>query len=269
MESHELSLTVWTLKATKPSPLNIHKPKKSKKKIEILDLTTPPPQGTRDVTSEMDMDMDTTPMTPICRSNPLTPVVTDNAPNQTPPPTWAQTPSPDDKTSHAPSFPPPAPALAPSVNSELTAIMAAITGMRTDLINRIENVNSRVDKVTAPKNIPDYIAWNIENTSTWEHPGYTDEEYNQEIEAAADANADMEVKHLEEEHFYHSLANRYITEKRINEMKDKVQTERWYDVCSGVFKFMSWTHSGDLLPEMNDTILNAWHCGEMVINEMS
>ena len=43
-EAHSLSLVIRTPKMAKPSPLNIKKPKRAKKKkTTILDLTTPPP----------------------------------------------------------------------------------------------------------------------------------------------------------------------------------------------------------------------------------
>jgi hypothetical protein len=42
-EARSLQSVIRTPKAAKPSPLNISKPKRKKKKVTILDLTTPPP----------------------------------------------------------------------------------------------------------------------------------------------------------------------------------------------------------------------------------
>jgi hypothetical protein len=82
-------------------------------------------------------------------------------------PRWAQTPSPDDKTPHAPTFthnPPITDTITTTtVNPELTAIMAAISSIHTDLLDRIEKVNAHVDQATEPQTIPDYMAWNEEN----------------------------------------------------------------------------------------------------------
>ena len=64
-DSHSLMLAIRTAKPSKPSPLNLKKPKKNKgkKKVtNILDLTTPPP----DAASEMETDTDSTPTTPVC-----------------------------------------------------------------------------------------------------------------------------------------------------------------------------------------------------------
>ena len=135
------------LKAAKPSPLNIKKLRKTKKKkVTILDLTTPPPPGHEqtDMNSNMETDMDSAPMTPICRSaTPFpapgptpSPIPITASADPMPPPVWACTLSPDDQTPHTPSFPtlamiaPP-----PPINPELTAIMSAIAGMRTDLLD--------------------------------------------------------------------------------------------------------------------------------------
>lgn len=76
-ETHALSLAICTPKAAKPSPLNISKPRKKKKKVTILDLTTPPSgQEAQEISNEnsdthtdMETDADSTPTTPICRSS--------------------------------------------------------------------------------------------------------------------------------------------------------------------------------------------------------
>ena len=128
-----------------------------------------------EMNSEIETDTDSTPTTPICRSNVPSPIPEAiDLTEPTPPPAWARTPSPDDNTPHALSFPtimsaapiPPVPTPAP-VNPELTAIMVAISGMQTDLLDRIEKVNTRVDQATGPQNIPDYMAWNEENPAAF------------------------------------------------------------------------------------------------------
>lgn len=65
LPSRDLSLVACTSKPTKPSPLNITKPKKAKKprKHHILDLVTPSPPDVPD--TDMETDTDTTPMTPV------------------------------------------------------------------------------------------------------------------------------------------------------------------------------------------------------------
>lgn len=171
-DMHSLSLAIWTPKMAKPSPLNIKKPKKTKKKkLTVLDLTTPSPDNDADQNPEMETNTNSTPTTLVCRpSTPSpNPVILDLT-ELTPPPAWAHTASPDDRTPCAPSFPPPTPTaptpLTPAitlVNPELAAIMATISGMHTDLLDRIKKVNARVDQVTGPQTIPDYMAWNEEN----------------------------------------------------------------------------------------------------------
>lgn len=153
-DTHTLSLAIQTPKLAKPSPLNIKKLKKTrKKKFTVLDLTTPSPDNNMEMNPEMKTDTDSTPTTLICRSSAPSPSpeVLDLM-EPTPPPVWAHTVSPDNRTPHALSFPtttpaapiPPTSANTPT-NLELAAIMAAISGMRTDLLNRIEKVNAHID----------------------------------------------------------------------------------------------------------------------------
>lgn len=170
-DSQMLSLAIQTPKATKPSPLNISKPKKRKKKVTILDLMTPPPSNkTPDAPTDMETDTDSTPTTPICRSSApsLTPLPTTQAPEMVSTrladpdtiPRWARTPSPDDKTPHAPSFTITNPEPPKPPSSELMAIMAAIAGMKSELLTRIEKVNARINQTNGPENISDYMVWN-------------------------------------------------------------------------------------------------------------
>lgn len=44
----------------------------------------------------------------------------------------------------------------------------------------------------------------------------------------------------------------------MHDLSDDVHTEKWYEVCARIFKSMSWRHSGTLLPEMDNTIINVW-----------
>lgn len=85
----------------------------------------------------------------------------------------------------------------------------------------------------------------------------------------ADANATAEVKRLDEQCFYRSLLSCYIAKKWTGEVHNDDQLERWYDVCSRIFKAMSWVHSGDLHLEMDETILNTWYRSETTFDETS
>ena len=291
-DSHSLTLAIRTPKPTKPSPLNIKKPKKNKgkKKSNVLDLTTPPP----DIPSEMETDTDSTPTTPVCRSSapspaPQIPTIDLTAVTPTPPahppspspapehvptnvanpdtiPRWAQTPSPDDRTPHAPTFPAPV-TTTTSNNPEFAAIMAALAGLRSEMIGRIETVNARVDVATGPSNIPAYMEWNEGNLSAWEHPGYVDPAHDATMEELAEANAASEAKRLEEERHYRTLHSHLSAERRMSNLEDNdVYLEKWYDVCGKVYKSMGWSLT-DSSPEMDDTIINAWRRAEETLNE--
>ena len=183
-ESWALQSVIRTPKASKPSPLNISKPKKKKKKHTILDLTTPSPGNEpSDNHTDMETDTDSTPTTPVCRSSAPSPVPHD-APDIVPTtvvdpdsiPRWARTPSPDDKTPHAPSFTITAPPTAPPPttnpppvtnppNTKLSAVFAVLAGLCSELINRIDEVNARVDLASGPQTIADHVAWNEANLS--------------------------------------------------------------------------------------------------------
>lgn len=206
-DSRELSLAIRTPKAVKPSPLDISKPKRKKKRATILDLTTPPPGNeASDAPTDMETEADSTPTTPVYRSSAPSPTPFPSAPESVPIdmanpetiPKWARTPSPDDKTPHAPTFvtsapPAPAPQTPPS---ELATIMTLLTGMKSELLNHIEQVNARIDQTTGPQTIVDYGVWNSENLSAWEHPGYTDPAHDEDMQTLADANAAREVDRL-------------------------------------------------------------------------
>ena len=213
-ESHMMTLAIRTPKAAKPSPLSITHPKKTKKKVTILNLTTAPPPGNEALASDhtdMETDADSTPTTPIYQSSAPSPapllttapdtVNTDVAdPNSIP--RWAQTPSSDEKTPHAPTFP--ITNTLPA-NSELSAVLAALTGMRTEVIARIDKVNACVDLVTGPQTIPEYTIWNNENTAAWEHPGYVDPLHDDTMNTLADQNSACEVDRLQAERNFHQL----------------------------------------------------------------
>jgi hypothetical protein len=134
-ESRTLSLAVHTPKATKLSPLNISKLKRKKKKVTILDLTMPPPGNEASTPStDMGIDTDSTPTTPICRSTALSPGPFPQAPatvstgiaNPETIPRWARTPSLGNQTPHAPVFPAATPA-PPAPTNNLMAII--VTGL--------------------------------------------------------------------------------------------------------------------------------------------
>ena len=288
-ESRVLSLAVRTPKATKPSPLNVTRPKKpKKKKVTILDLTTPPPGNeASDTHTDMETDADSTPTTPICRSSapspaPLPTIAPDTVTTQVADPEsiprWAQTPSPDEKTPHAssfpvtnpaphtPSFPTPAPApTAPS--NDLSTIMAAITGMKSELMSRIEQVNARIDQTTGPADIPGYMAWEHENLAAFETPGYIDPAHDTMMETLEAANTAREIERLDQERVYRTLLHRYVAEGHLHDITDDAYTDKWYEVCRGIYTSMSWSHEDQLTADQDDTILNAWRRAEVSLDE--
>ena len=293
-ESHSLTLAVHTPKAAKPSPLSITCPKKTKKKKSaVLDLTTPPPTTPPPLDNEapsehtdMETDEDSTPMTPICCSSapspapllpseplhtsppppPVAPETVDtNIANPDSIPRWAQTPSPDEKTPHAPTFPTTQPT--PPANPELAAILAALTGLRTKLIGHIDKVNTCVDLATGPQTIADFNIWNEENTAAWEHPGYVDPLHDQEMNTLTDQNAAREADRLLAERHFCNLHARFVSEKRMTSIEDNnIYLEKWYEVCTSIIKSMNWDIL-NLSPEMDDTFLNVWRRAELILNE--
>ena len=290
-DSHSLTLAIRTVKQPKLSPLNLRKPKKTKGKkkgTNILDLTTPPP----DASSEMETDTDSTPTTPVCRSsapspapqiptidlttppthteNPTDTLVPTTAPDFVPTniadpdtiPHWVETPSPDDKTPHAPSFP-----INPPSN-DMSTILAAITGLRTKLLGQIEKVNARVDLATGPQTIADHVVWNNENMAAWEHLGYIDPAHDTDMEMLAEENAAREVERLQHERAFRALHHRFVAEKRVTPIDNDndVYLEKWYQVCSDLIKSMGWD-ALNIPTDSDETILNAWRRAELRLNE--
>ena len=153
-----MTLAVRMPKAPKPSPLTLTHPKRTKKKkVVVLNLTTPPPPDHEALSEHTDMetDGDSTPTTPICRSSapssapapiseplyitpppPIAPeTVATTIANPDSIPRWAQTPSPDEKTPHAPTFPTAQPTQPTQpTNPELATILAALSSLCTELI---------------------------------------------------------------------------------------------------------------------------------------
>ena len=277
-EARSLSLAIRTPKATKPSPLNITKPKKKKKKVTVLDLTTPSPgpEGQEigneisDSHTDMETEADSTPTTPICRSSAPSPTphpqvapetVTTAIANPADIPRWAQTPSPDDKTPHAPHFP------APPPSTDLAQIMAAISGIKSELLSRIEQVNARIDQTSGPTDIPSYMAWEHDNLAAYEHPAYVDPAQDATMEALEEANTAREVERLEQERVYHSLMHRYVGDGRLHTITDDAYLDKWNDTCRGIFTSLSWPHSTPLTDTQDQTILNAWRRAEVVLDD--
>ena len=287
-EQRILQSVVRTSKATKPSPLNISKLRKKKKKHTILDLTTPPPGAEpSDNHTDMETDTDSTPTTPICRSTAPSPApLPRDAPETVPMtvadpetiPHWARTPSPNEKTPHAPSFtitnPTPAPTTitqapaAPPINPELSAIMSMLSGIRTELMDQIGKVNARIDLASGPQTIADHITWNSDNMAAWEHPGYVDPAHDTDMEAIAEENAAREVERLHQERAFRALHHRFVAEKRVTPISDDndVYLEKWYQVCSDLTKSMNWD-ALNIPMEADETIINAWRRAECLLNE--
>ena len=277
-ETRSLQSVIWTPKAAKPSPLNISKPKKKKKKVTILDLTTPPPPGNEqsDTHTDMETEDDSTPTTPICRSSTPSPAPLQTAPENVPVtianpdsiPRWAQTPSPEDRTPHAPTFPPPTREMTIPGPTDMSTILSAITGLRTELLGQIKKVNARVDLATGPQTIANHVVWNNENMAAWEHPGYVDPAHDTDMETLAEANAAHEVECLQAERAFRTLHQRFVVEKRMAPIDNEndVYLEKWYSVCSDLAKSMNWD-ALDIPPTADNTILNAWRRAECVLNE--
>ena len=286
-EQRTLQSIVRTAKASKPSPLNISKPKRKKKKIAILDLTTPPPGDNeqRDTHTDMETDADSTPTTPICRSSAPSPsprVAPETVPTTIADPEsiphWARTPSPEDKTPHAPSFnitnPTPVPTTntpappAPTANPELAAIMSMLTGMQTEFREQIGKVNARIDLTSGPQMIADHLVWNSENMAAWENPGYVNPSYDADMETLADMNAAREADRLNANRAFRTLLYRFVAKKKVSPISNDndVYLEKWYQVCSDIVKSMNWD-AQNIPVEADDTILNAWRCAETVLNE--
>ena len=80
--------------------------------------------------------------------------------------------------------------------------MTLLTGIKSELITHIEQVNARIDQTTGPRTIADYGVWNDENLSAWEHPGYVDPAHDKDMEALADTNAAHEAELLAAQRSY-------------------------------------------------------------------
>ena len=144
--------------------------------------------------------------------------------------------------------------------------MAALTGMKTELMTRIEQVNTRIDQTTSPQTIANYGVWNNENLSAWEHPGYIDPTHEEDMQTLADANAAREVECLTAERAFRALNVRLAAEKRMLPLEDnEVYLERWYSMCLDLVKSMHWDIH-NLSKEMDDTIINSWRCAETILN---
>lgn len=272
-ESRSLSLAIRTPKLAKPSPLNITKPKR-KKKVTILDLTTPPP-GNEASAPSSDMDTDTdagsTPTAPICRSRAPSPSPFLLVPSMVPVevanpesiPKWAHMPSPEEPMPLAPVFPKTNSPLA----NELAAIMTAITGIKTELLTKIEQVNARINKTSGPTDIAGYMAWNSENLAAYKHPGFVDPAQDDTMKALMAANAEREAERLSQEHYYCTILHRFVNAGKMADISDKVYIEKWYDTCRDIFKAMSWNHEGEMSADMDNTVYNAWRHVKVNLNE--
>ena len=286
-DSRELSLAIRTPKAAKPSPLTITKSRKKKKKVTILDLTTPSPglettqtgnETTGNIT-DMETDTDSTPTTPICRSSapspaPLPPIHPPSpfpsAPEEVPLsqadpesiPKWTRTPSPDDRTPHAPTFTAPEPLVGP-----LAALMAAITGLQSQMLTEIGKVNARIDQSIAPQTISDYIALDESNLAAFEQPTYILPPHDETMADLEEANADRLATKLRNETHFRTLLIRLVAEKRILPLEHNDHyVDEWNRVCTEVCSALHIDPTA--IPEVSvDSILNAWRRVETALNE--
>ena len=283
-DSHSLTLAIRTTKAPKPSPLNITKPKKrkgKKKATNVLDLTTPSP----DPPSDMETDTDSTPTTPICRSSapspanlPIGPSLVNppfsTAPEEVPVatadpetiPSWVRTPSPEDRTPHAPTFPQPhAPSTIPP--DGLAAIMAAINGLKTQMMSEIGKVNARIDDSIAPTDIPTYMAGMESDLSRFDQPLYIDPAHDLVMEEHEAANLDRFNTMLRDQSFFRTTLLRLIAEKRVSvDMENDHYVDQWNEMCAGLCKSLHWDPT-NLPTSADDTIVNSWGRISTKINE--
>ena len=282
--SHSLTLAIRTPKAPKPSPLNITKPKKKKgkkKAINVLDLTTPPP----DALSEMETDTDSTPTTPICRSSAPSPASLPidlssaqppfpSAPEEVPVatanpetiPSWVRTPSPEDRTPHASSFTqPPVPPTIPS--DGLAAIMAAINGLKTQMMSEIGKVNARIDDSLAPTDIPTYMAGMESDLSRFDQPIYLDPTHDLVMEEQEAANLDRYNTMLRDQSFFRTHLLRLIAEKRValNTENDHY-VDKWNEMFAGLCKSFYWDPT-NIPANVDDTIVNSWNRLSTTLND--
>lgn len=145
--------------------------------------------------------------------------------------------------------------------------MAAITGIKTELLTKIDQVNARIDKTSGPTDIPGYMAWNEENLAAYEHPGFVDADQDATIEALMADNAAKEAERLSNERFYCSILHRFVSAGRMTDLHNDAYVDQWYNICSRIFKAMSWTHEGEMSADMDDTIYNTWHRAKVNLDE--
>ena len=282
-EARELSLAIRTPKASKPSPLNISKPKKKKKKVTVLDLTTPSPGHETTASgnnTDMDTDADSTPTTPVHRSSAPSPAPLPALPSPYPAPPdivplsqanpesiphWTRTPSPDDRTPHAPTFAAPSTPAIPS--DALSSIMAAIEGLKTHMVSEIGKVNARIDESIAPTNIADYTALELSNLAAYEQPAYIDPPHDQIMEDVEAANAARFAMKLRDESHFRTLLLRLIAERRVMSfLENDYYIDQWNDTCAGICRSLHLDPTA--IPETAvESILNAWSRLTTVLNE--
>ena len=100
------------------------------------------------------------------------------------------------------------------------------------------------------------MAWNEENHAAWEHPSYIDPTHTDAMECLADSNATKETQCLNNKRFFQSLHSHLVSEHHMKSLKDnEVYLKKWYEVCTRIYKSMSWNIS-NMSPDMDDTIIN-------------
>ena len=145
--------------------------------------------------------------------------------------------------------------------------MAAISGIKSELMTRIDQVNARIDQTTSPTDIPGYMAWNHENLTAFEHPGFIDPNHDEAMETLEADNAAREAERLSQEQYYRSILTRFIAERCMNNITDDAYVDKWYEVCQKIFTSMSWPHSSAMSSDMDDTIYNAWRRAEVSLDK--
>lgn len=143
-------------------------------------------------------------------------------------------------------------------------IMEALTGLKTELMAKIDAINTRVDTATLPSSKPfaDYGDFSLrEPQDTWFN-GNPDPAPEAAMHAAEDANLIAYNAGLDRRKVYDSIANELIDRKVIMPMSDEAHLERFHNVCEKLFSAMNWFTTDPITEDQRTTILASWRRAE-------
>jgi hypothetical protein len=145
--------------------------------------------------------------------------------------------------------------------------MAAINGLKTEMMTQINKVNARIDDSIAPTNIPDYMAGMESNLGMYERPTYLDPAHDLVMEEQETANLDRYNKMLQDQTFFRSILIRLIAEKRVLcNIENDHYIDQWNTMCADLCKSLHWDPS-NIPAAADDTIINSWNRLSTKINE--